>query len=95
MTSPIKPATSLPWINGFAIDRANIYQDDGTGLDNTCKHARADTFQDADYIVHACNAYPELVAALRRFADRSDEDVNHFGRADDAGVLLRELGEGA
>ena len=37
----------------------------------------------------------ELVAALRRFAGRSDEDVNHFGRADDAEALLAKLGEAA
>ena len=54
--------------------------------------------QYAAYIVHACNAYPKLVEALRAYVDRIND--NHFAKPyvpeDDrrkARALLRELGE--
>lgn len=78
------PASPLPWTwNDGQVRDAN-----GQDCD-----APAKSLENISYMIHASNAYPKLVEALRRFSDRSDEDVNHFGRADDAGKLLRELGE--
>lgn len=55
--------------------------------------------EDAKFIVHAANAYPKLVEALRDLiaVDDSAADTDHAGRfggaLDPARALLRELGE--
>jgi hypothetical protein len=48
--------------------------------------------KDAAYIVHAANAYPKLVAALRSFIGFHDA-CGMTSYADDARSLLRELNE--
>jgi len=48
----MKPGTELPWSDLFS---EVIYPQGGNDTDP----------QDAAYIVHACNAYPKLVAALK------------------------------
>lgn len=35
--------------------------------------ARVDTIQDADFIVHACNAYPALLSMVERYASECGE----------------------
>ena len=54
--------------------------------------------EDAAYIVHACNAYPQLVAALRYCADNvagcvEERDIPSTVIRDNARALLRSLGE--
>ena len=102
-----KPATPLPW-NWMSNDtegRAGILvvQPDGT-FDEVAQNA---TREDAAYIVAACNAYPELVAALKVMeamqgwlAERcSATDKLIHERATQEGdklrALLAKLGEGA
>ena len=50
----------------------------------------------AAYIVAACNAYPELVAALREFvriaSERDQRDVRTMAAGTEARALLRKLG---
>lgn len=76
MTAP-KPATPLPWItgNGTKGARANVY----TATDNTAAlatathhHGTQEQFQNAAYIVAACNAYPQLVADLATEQERAE-----------------------
>ena len=80
--SAIKPATSLPWTShqnqrfGYAIRDAK-----GGNVANRTGAI------DAAYIVHACNAYPELVAFV--------QDVARDEHAVAARALLAKLGEGA
>ena len=70
MTTPTaKPATPLPWEmtrDSYAVMR--IWGADG--YDVACTKGDGSIpikgrYDNAAYIVHACNAYPELVAALR------------------------------
>ena len=84
-----KPATPLPWIDdGSAV----IGNDGGPGFcyvaEQACKSDRA-------YIVHACNAYPRLVSALRDARMRLWQwDSHPSSRAvPEIDALLRELGE--
>ena len=78
----MKPATALPWHVGLRQAEQIIYDGKGWAVANaTVYHGKADgaeTRANAAYIVHACNAYPrlmaeraELIAALR--ADRGTE----------------------
>ena len=95
----MKPSTPLPW----AVNRCGIYDGDGgllsaTGDDDT---APEDQLANAAYIVHACNAYPRLVEALRNGIEDSCPPLpkNHRALSDgpkwvvEARALLRELGE--
>ena len=67
--SAAKPETPLPWTKGphkdahvYGPNMCNLY----TLADNLPAFAEKVTRLDANYIVRACNAYPELVAALRQ-----------------------------
>jgi hypothetical protein len=65
-----RPTTPLPWsaefirVNGHRKGAMDIYQ---VGAPNqpVAEYMRE---QDAVYIAHACNSYPELVSALRTLA---------------------------
>ena len=51
---------------------------------------------DAEYVAHACNAYPKLVAAMREIiaADNANDMVELTAApCERAVVLLKELGE--
>ena len=95
-----KPATSLPWKlrpreEGLgAIDSTTdipVAQAFQVGTrDQDMTHALRQ--QNAAYIVTACNAFPQLVAALRLTAALCDEN-GHAGKK--ARALLRSLGEEA
>jgi hypothetical protein len=79
----VKPATPLPW------DRAPVYPDVYYG----------DPYVDMDdadavYIVHAANAYPKLVAALRKYVESLEHPLHRLVLDGSEGrALLRELGE--
>jgi hypothetical protein len=79
----VKPATALPWEQD---DEAQVCA--GNLVVAVSYMRPADVAdQNAAYIVHACNAYPKLVAALRAVYDGVPlSRIN-------AGVVLRELGE--
>lgn len=89
-----KPATALPWV---AQDFGHMVEiqprgDDPEGL------ATVNAARDARYIVHAANAYPELVAALRGFTyadsnrDKMPADIDAVNLAN-ARAILAKLGE--
>ena len=76
----MKPATALPWQNDPTGDCGDewigrtedsyyvaVCDDDGVASERT----QQDREQDARYIVHACNLYPELVEALEELARHS------------------------
>lgn len=86
-----EPATALPWkaASAFVNNAPNV------GVVTTGKWGAANVAQcseqkNADYIAHAANAYPRLVAALRACLDAREtwtaEEHAAYG-------LLRELGE--
>ena len=84
------PATPLPWIadthrindcNGQNIARAD--NQFGDNIDHV---------QDAAYIVHAANAYPRLVEALRLCLATDGHGLSTKGELP-ARALLREFGE--
>ncbi len=120
----MKPATPLPWIVGEYDDslgydcmtggmRAGPVVLDASDYgqkrcvlisDETLAALRAD----AEYIAAACNAYPQLVAALKACADGLQQECNaagpddvranpilrsHQKDADRAYALLRSLGD--
>ena len=88
-----KPATPLPWQYGELSERVITPQglevcappEDSDGE----KQSRADL----GYIVHAANAYPKLVHALRDIATTSKGYPNASREGERASALLQELGE--
>jgi hypothetical protein len=90
----MKPASALPWSQmeirspSTPFDLYSIY----TMNDNVPEHAHASNVKDAAYIVHACNAYPELIAALREACkpQRNGESLDTRSKGRD---LLAKLGE--
>ena len=87
-----KPATALPWkLCGTNLDEFG-------SLDlNTGDYAGGGyTPQDAAFIVHAANAYPKLVEALKALVEAvNDPDADSLYELAAAGSLLRSLGEEA
>ena len=91
-----KPATPLPWTQE-KLDEFNGYTAimgaHGMGICRVLRNGdplAADT--NAAYIVHACNAYPELVRELRlcNLNEQGEQKQNTV-----VGRLLAKLGEGA
>ena len=84
----MKPATPLPWQSAQYETFSNIVQGQKR-IGSSFKH------QDAAYIVHACNAYPELVAALRDMTryDSVSEPGAYGYAITTARALLAKLGE--
>ena len=87
-----KPATPLPWKLGtrypcriLGVASACEDQDEGTETEGQK--------QDAAYIVHACNAYPQLVAALSKMLANGPGADHGLGAELSARDLLRDLGE--
>ena len=101
----IKPATPLPW----AHEQIGVSDAGPNGVDvfdigpvdhEGCMRVRVATVADEDaaYIVHAANAYPKLVEALRslvkaeeEYGDQGNVAINEAWMP--AAALLRELGE--
>jgi len=91
MTTTRKPATPLPWeaadreVRGYGNPRGTVTMDDDT------------LPQDAAYIAHAANAYPQLIAALRDAQTALDAGLNSGDAVaaaqtmDDAALMLRAL----
>lgn len=95
MNTKHTPATSLPWATRQPA-KGNIY----TLTDNTPAvavathhHGAQAQFQNADYIAHACNAYPELVAAIREDLKGYLGDFPAGHAATKLRDLLAKLGE--
>lgn len=94
-----EPATPLPWI----VNQRNriIAAADYRAIAN-CVHG-INAEQDAAYIVHACNAYPRLVEALREARNEMRETWQKSNALRDSVAagnmmrrfdeVLRELGE--
>jgi hypothetical protein len=83
----VKPATALPWrAHNLSIGAG------AQGPYNYPLGPDAETAaQNADYIAHAANAYPQLVAALREWlpADKSEDGTQDAAMR----ALLASLGE--
>lgn len=68
------PATALPWktwlsLHDHSENVANATNDFVCEVGKICKGADVDAIKaDARYIVHACNAYPQLIHALRELS---------------------------
>jgi hypothetical protein len=87
----VQPATALPW--ELVVSERTIRGGE-TYLLNVCGSiTNAEVLADAEYSVHAANAYPKLVAALMRAADGCAEFIPTQDEANEAYALLRELGE--
>lgn len=96
-----KPATPLPW----HIEESSIIRSGGKSLAKTYRGGQGNILADTDaaYIVHAANAYPKLIKALRKIIagwnaipeDTQVPDSINDGRVEAAEALLRELGEDA
>ena len=91
MTAKHSPATSLPWDGpvNYGVSKFEV-QGPHSRL------ATVDKLPDAAYIVHAANAYPKLVEALRGIVEQVEcmNAQGAFGADyDTARALLRELGE--
>jgi hypothetical protein len=98
-----KPATPLPWhadLRGapksqprIACTAKNLH-----GAECSSALGIVPAIADADYIAHAANAYPRLVEALRALEQAcyvygQESQVPHLPVLQQAGALLRELGE--
>jgi len=93
-----KPATPLPWLRaGRDADTRGIFLRSDfrkpAAYHVLVMGAPAD--QDAAYIVHACNAYPRLVEALRglwsHFKHDGSDEADALAKS--ARALLRSFGE--
>ena len=93
----MKPATPLPW-GAFSL---NYAQPAGKNVNQTF----VNQVEDEQYALHAANAYPELVAALRSmmkdstFYRRLNEQARNLEYSEgplirQARALLAKLGEG-
>ncbi|MGH8758102.1 MAG: hypothetical protein ACREVW_01080 [Burkholderiales bacterium] len=101
----MKPATPLPWT--ISVDTCAKCRENGTVEVNIDQvpcgyHAQFSGREDAAYIVAACNAYPQLVAALRRLMEQaprvSSSNPEASGKVaawESARALLHSLGEDA
>ena len=99
----VRPATPLPWelcrVNPQRVRCNNGGAFLGLPVLETRAIAGDAGSKDASYIVAACNAYPELVAALRYIARGYSGEVGnaegHSGThcAETARALLERLGE--
>jgi hypothetical protein len=92
----VQPATALPWEWGwrsYDVDApGSVYSEKLKGhcyaVAMCPRYGKPNFKRDAGYIVHACNAYPRLVTALRYYAIPGMGD-----NGDKARAILRELGE--
>ena len=99
-----KPATPLPWENTRRDDGKGNWSTNDIGqavnlggfiVARTIGHG-ARQWDDSAYIVHAANAYPRLVEALRDALSALVCEGHHEGVSrpvTDGRALLRELGE--
>ena len=85
MNKKQKPSTSLPW---EPIKLPGHY---GVVNEQDLRVCESQDSEDAAYIVHAANAYPKLVEALRLIVN--DAHTGHYAVSQDASAILRELGE--
>lgn len=70
------PPTPLPWYaTGSIIQSAAINEDNY--VCDVEGSSREDQLANAAYIVHACNAYPELVAAIKYAIEFGDDPLNY------------------
>jgi hypothetical protein len=87
-----KPATPLPWTDIDGLHNGIV----GRSASSLRVAKEVKFADDRAYIVHAANAYPELVAALRQLVTHMDAIVpaTKQNARDNARSLLAKLGEG-
>ena len=99
MTTEKQPANSLPWTVGGhpGNDAGSDWRDILAPSSFGPLYVGEAIKEDAAYIVHACNAYPKLVEALRKvlsLRERSDEWWDRHGSETiELRALLRDLNE--
>ena len=103
----MKPATPLPWKSDKWTSHAprTVLIDDDACITGKRVVAECEEATDAAYVVHACNAYPRLIEALKGaretlgrywFSDVDGESYNNDDAISDSYAIddiLRELGE--
>lgn len=102
MTAKNAPATQLPWKIDEATDLPLAVIEDsetGDGIAEFGKRTKRNV-ANAAYIVHAANAYPQLIEALRDLADSHEALERERGsmratHTSNARTILRSLGENA
>ena len=81
----MKPSTPLPWFN---CSISWVQPGDKDSINSPQGNMRGDS----EYALHAANAYPRLVEALR-FVVTHNAPLNPLNPVDNAKAILRELGE--
>lgn len=67
----VAPATPLPWVREVTRFKVNVLAE--RKVVSATGRVDADAQADAAYIIHACNAYPKLIAELRNAEQHIDE----------------------
>lgn len=86
----MKPSTPLPWLQDPTGDSGPEYIGPADGPDFVTVAYKK---QDAAYIVHACNAYPQLVDALRNLIDADRDTTTGAEKSAWAIAVLKDLKE--
>lgn len=86
----MKPITKLPWLQDPTGDCGPEYIGPADGPEFVTVAYKK---QDAAYIVHACNAYPQLVFALRNLIDADRNTKAEYEKVDWAVAVLKDLRE--
>ena len=82
-----KPESELPWVYDARLKQITFGEHYGV------TEAKQVSEEDAAYIVHACNAYPELIEFLndcKMFLECEDKPLELI---EDINFFLKELGE--
>lgn len=87
----MKPATPLPFCAGTSGSHGlNKILDAKGHVVGEASSYSVHCFEQRDYLIHTANAYPQLVAALRKCIALDDSATGPIGNARN---LLRKLGE--
>lgn len=96
MNTKHKPATALPWNAVTHTIHHSVWAPNGVRVAEIRHCVNPDgsaSVQDAFYIAHTANAYPELVEALINLLADADPDSANAGSQIEARALLSKLGE--
>ncbi len=95
----MKPGAPLPWKQWPGADHPNAPILIGQPGQHVCAisgaaRAQPGAEQNAAYIVHAANLYPELVEALEAVMTASDDDLDYHGSVNERiRTVLAKCGE--
>lgn len=97
METKIKPATPLPFRAGTSGSHGlnKILDADGRVI-GEASHYSIHCFEQRDYLIHAANAYPKLVEALRgaiRALEFNGLKADQYAAVSSYRIVLADLGE--